>query len=376
MKHSYHLDSLRGLLSLVVVMQHSATAFIYSIQGTSSSINTYLGLLAHYSVIFFFVLSGYVITLSISENIRKNDQFKLTEYFISRTTRILPPLIGAIILSYVLSLTLSHYYASEATGNFEHFIRKLYQPDLMVQFKAIFTLTMSGELTGGAHNVNGALWSLVFELQFYVIAGFLSVVLFSRSMALRIVCCTLLVIYASQINLKPTLNIQWISFICFSIGALAYIYRSYISKSKIALPVTLLALALSILMQTGMDNIIYQLRVSISKTGGWSVYMALLGVAFAIVITHLDTFGKFISFFHRISNYSYSLYITHFPVIVFIWFMLVNKYTLLLSHFYILTVVTILICLLFAWSFAKLLERPKEHRAILYKIINIKNQGT
>lgn len=375
MKHSYHLDSLRGLLSLVVVMQHSATAFIYSIEGTSSAINTYLGLLAHYSVIFFFVLSGYVITLSITENIKRNDQFKLTEYFISRTTRILPPLIGALILSYVFSLTLSYFNASHVTGNFEHFIRKLFQPDLLAQFKAIFTLTMSGELTGGVYNVNGALWSLVFELQFYVIAGLLSVVLFNRNMVQRIVCCALLVIYASQINLKPILNIQWISFICFAFGSLAYMFRICVSKSKIALPITCLALVLSILVQTGMNDVIHQLRVSISKTGGWAVYMAFMGGVFAILITHLDKFGKFISIFHKISNYSYSLYITHFPLIVFIWFIMVNNHTHLLNHFYILTLLAILICLLFAWSFAKLFERPKEHRAIFYKIINIKNQG-
>lgn len=372
MKHSYHLDSLRGLLSFIVVLQHAATAFIYSINGTSSIINTYLGLTAHYSVIFFFVLSGYVITLSISENVKRNCYFVATEYVISRSVRILPPLVGAIFLTLVLSIILSHYNSSQAIGSYAYFIRRDYYPDIVTQFKALLSLMMYGDLTGGVSNVNGALWSLIYEIQFYVIAGLVSVIVAGKTKVTKVVCIFLLLAYTSNINLSLVLNMQWISFICFALGSVSFFLKNYLSKSMFALPLSVILMLACVLYHTGTDDISQQLRVSILRGGSWMIYMAVMGAVFAILIAKINSFGSFISIFHSISPFSYSLYITHFPILVFLWFATVNNFQSILSHYYLLTLVSSLFCISFAFIFSKLLEKPREHRAFIYKTLRLK----
>ena len=372
MKHSYNLDSLRGLLSLVVVMQHTATAFIYSIDGVASPVNTYLGLAAHYSVLFFFALSGYVITLSITENKKRNGAFNLTEYIISRLLRILPPLMGAFLLSFILLLILTHLNAIQVTGNFKYFIRKIYDPDIAAQLKAIFSLMVSGDLGGGANNVNGALWSLVYEIQFYVFAGLLSVIIMAKKLGFRILCFLLLALYSYGINIKFELNIQWVSYICFASGSVAYLFKDAIVRSKFILPFITIALICAIGIQTEWSNIIQKLRTTVPASGEWMIYRAIMGVFFAVLLIHLDKVGKLLSVFHKISPYSYSLYITHFPIVVFIWFIFVNHAPKALNHYYVLSVATVIVCMLVAWWFARILEKPKQQRAFVYRLIKFR----
>lgn len=372
MKHSYHLDSLRGLLSFIVVLQHAATAFIYSINGTSSIINTYLGLAAHYSVIFFFVLSGYVITLSISENIKRNGYFVATEYVISRSVRILPPLLGAIFLTIVLSTILSNYNSSQVIGNYAYFIRKEYYPDIVNQFKALLSLMIYGDLTGGVSNVNGALWSLVYEIQFYVIAGLISVIVAGSNNIYKAVCLVLVVAYAGNINLSLSFNMQWISFICFALGSASFFLTGYLSRSIFALPLAFILMITCVFYHTGINDIATQLRGSILRGGTWMIYMAVMGGVFAILIAKINSFGRFISIFHSISPFSYSLYITHFPIIAFLWFAIANNLTRILPHYYLLTLMSSLLCIIFALLFSKVLEKPRAHRAFIYKSLRLK----
>ena len=372
MKHSYNLDSFRGLLSLVVVMQHTAAAFIYSINGIASPVNTYLGLAAHYSVLFFFALSGYVITLSITENKKRNGVFNLTEYMISRTIRILPPLMGAFLLSFILLLILIYLNATHVTGDFKYFIRKSYDPDITAQLKAVFSLMVFGDLGGGANNVNGALWSLVYEIQFYVFAGLFSVMMMTKNLGFRILCFFFLALYSYGINIKFELNIQWVSYFCFASGSLANLFKDKISRSRLALPLITIILIYTIGTQAEWTNIIQKLRVSIPFTGDWMIYRVVIGIFFAALLVHIDKVGKLLSIFHKISPYSYSLYIIHFPIVVFIWFVFVNHAPTALNHYYVLSVVTIIICISFAWCFARVLEKPKQQRALVYRLMKIR----
>ena len=373
MKHSYHLDSLRGLLSLIVVLQHAATAFVYSLDGLTSPINTYIGLFAHYAVMFFFVLSGYVITISINENIKRNEFFSISEYTTARCIRIIPPLIGTIILSIILMHVLIHYNAQTATGDFKFFIRKIYTPDIYLQLSSIFSATIFGNLDGGATNVNGALWSLVYEIQFYVIAGLISVILFSRRLALKTICVFLLILYWNALGVKNTTNVQWVAFICFGIGSSAYLLRDNIKRCRYAIPVVILSIACILWIKTGwggVHSLVSEIRDHSPRDMDWVIYRIMSGILFALLIVNSEMLGKFISPFHFLSSFSYSLYIVHFPVITFMWFIIVNKFSSLVEHAYLLTISSVLISVIASYLFSRVFERPKAQKQYLTRIIS------
>ncbi|MFI7782672.1 hypothetical protein EN46_02100 [Citrobacter amalonaticus] len=371
MKHSYHLDSLRGLLSLIVVLQHTAAAFIYSIDGVNSTLNTYMGLAAHFSVIFFFSLSGYVITISITENIKRNNAFKFSEYFLSRSIRIIPPLIGTILLSAIFLVLLQQINATHAVGEFKYFIRNHYYPDMVSQLKSIISLTISGNLTGGNNNVNGALWSLVYEIQFYVFAGLLSVMLTSKRTWLKLLCLCIAVLYVNKLDIKPVLNIGNIAFTCFAAGSICYIFKDLIIKLKVIPLVLFAAVIVTIGIQTGWENSIKQLRYNVDSTGNWMIYKIFLGCLFASLLIYVGRFGKLISPFNKISSFSYSLYITHFPVIVFLWFIIINYAKTALDYKYSLSIATVIACLLIAKYFSVLFEKPKQQREFITSMLNV-----
>lgn len=101
MKHNRieYLDSLRGLASLSVVLSHFFLG--YGIDSKSKLINFsplhffYDGFAA---VTFFFVLSGYVLTLSLS----KNETLELNSFFLKRIFRIIPSYIFVLFFSLFL----------------------------------------------------------------------------------------------------------------------------------------------------------------------------------------------------------------------------------------------------------------------------------
>lgn len=368
MKHSYQLDSLRGLLSLLVVMQHVATAFIYSKTGLNSPINTYLGLTAHYSVLFFFALSGYVITLSIKSNIERNNNFNSSEYIISRVSRIIPPLLGTLLFSWILYLALVCFNATTVTGNFQYKISSVFNPDILTQLKSIFTLTISGDLIGGNGNINAALWSLVFEIQFYVYAALITLILTSKKIFIRLLSLLALSAYAYYVIPTNVLTMQITSYFCFAFGSLSFIYRDVIAKRNYIIILTFVALIISIGIQTEWSDTIQKLRDNVPKNGEWMVYRVIMGGFFALLIIHIQKIDKFINLFHKLSTYSYSLYILHFPIVTFIWFILVNHAQNLLVFKYSCSIATVIIIIFITKYFGMFFERPKEHRNYLMHI--------
>lgn len=368
MKHSYELDSLRGLLSLIVVMQHVSTAFIYSITGLSSPINLYLGLSAHYAVIFFFALSGYVITLSIHSNINRNSRFNVFEYAVSRYSRILPPLIGAILFSLILHIILDYFDSNIVTGTFAYKIRDIFNPDIITQIKSLLTLTIQGDLIGGNYNVNGALWSLVYEIQFYLYAALIAIFINTSNITYKIICVVLFVCFGYETVHSYALTIQITSYICFALGCFAFIFQKKLIEMKYLLIIVFLILLISIGIQTEWSNPLQKMRDSISLSGSWMIHKIIMGCFFSLLIVHIGKIGKIISLFHFLSPYSYSLYITHFPIAVFLWFIISNKAPHILEYKYSLAITTTIICIVFAKYFGVIFENPKKHRKSLMEL--------
>lgn len=304
------LETLRGFLALTVCCAHSFTILVRPYSSTAKGFAHYFWVLsARFSVLWFFVLSGFVITNSIANNLQKNKGlFQAREFATSRIARVAPPLIAAIfitlILSYILSLfnlqTLPQSIVSE---------RSDYKQDLLSQLMSLLTLGLRGQLSGG---LNGPLWSLMYEIQLYVLAGLLAIII-SATYKIRCFYAGLFLIFVSLlINFGNAL--QFICFFNFFIGAIAFNYFKKASTS----------FHFNFAIFSGMTCV---LLIAISNLNDFdTTLIALLSQAvFALsaasviqLIARSDLLDKF-SF---TGKFSYTLYVIHFPILLFVFFML------------------------------------------------------
>ncbi len=149
----YDLDLFRFVAAMAVVFYHFTFRGLAADDGAMVTDFGGIGAVAKYGYLgvnFFFMISGYVILMSALGR-------SVTEFFISRVSRLYPAFWGALILTTVVSLALSGDGIFAVT---------------MPQFLA--NLTMAPGLFGQI-DIDSAYWSLFVELKFYAIIAVLIV---------------------------------------------------------------------------------------------------------------------------------------------------------------------------------------------------------
>jgi len=138
------LDSLRGIAALSVLLFHYT--YRYGEIYTNSKIDfAFKFEIGHYGVQLFFIISGFVIYMSISKVNR------LSEFVIKRFLRLYPAYIIAVTLTFVLVTV----YGLDSR---------------QVSFRdAIINFTMLQGFIPGISHVDGVYWTLTIELSFYFI---------------------------------------------------------------------------------------------------------------------------------------------------------------------------------------------------------------
>ena len=84
-----HIQILRGYAVLIVFLYHTNIEIFK---------NGYLG------VDIFFVISGFVITKRLIEDFKKNNNIRLSIFYINRVKRILPNLVFIVLITYIFYL--------------------------------------------------------------------------------------------------------------------------------------------------------------------------------------------------------------------------------------------------------------------------------
>lgn len=176
MKNKIHfLESLRGVAAIYVLIHHCRwlLAENYSLRKFSSIDFNYiitkilvLFRFGHEAVIFFFILSGFVIHYS---SINNKAYLNIPIYLKKRANRILPPLLFALILTF----TLDYFGKNILHLNVYHVGSKYYglivdNLDLKSFLGNVVSLQ---ELNTGIKHFgsNAALWSLSYEWWFYLL---------------------------------------------------------------------------------------------------------------------------------------------------------------------------------------------------------------
>ncbi|MFM1794196.1 MAG: hypothetical protein RL642_581, partial [Bacteroidota bacterium] len=309
-KHYYWIDLLRFLCALLVVLAHYRGNFFVA-----------YGLLPEYQktfpvqvfylftrfgeepVLVFFVLSGFLVGGRTLEK-ALNAEIEPKAYFIDRSVRILLPLLASSILVVILQIV------KRGAIPFE---------DIIGSF-----IGLQGTLTESSFNP--PLWSLAYEIWFYILIG--CVLFFMRGH--RIYKLIAIVPFLLGLYVFSLLNLLYLFVLL--IGLLSYfIKKNSHSTGAITTWALLILILLSFLVLqtlTVSKSIDFGYLKFVDK-GTASIFLAgVTGLLISHIVgfvpkSHLaSTINKIGS---KLSQFSYSLYLTHYPLMEFLSFLGVPK---------------------------------------------------
>jgi peptidoglycan/LPS O-acetylase OafA/YrhL len=289
---SIYLDVLRLCCALVVFFGHS----ILIIENKHSCDR-----FAHFAVICFFVLSGFVIAHTTSVKKRT-----LKEYAVARLSRLYSILIPAIILtalcgylSYLFDLDIFLKYSRGY-----HAVRLF----LVSIFATDFWFTHTGPPN------NGPLWSLGYEFWYYVLFG----IIYFWNKKKRMWWWILLIVIIVCIGPKILLLMPvWL------FGWTAYHFKKINLPIPIARLFFVLLLSIATILTTILPALPYQIGGTHFHFSNQFITDWILGliVAFALCLLptqHERQFGTSIMLkkFRLFGNLTYPIYVFHYPILI------------------------------------------------------------
>lgn len=313
-----HLDCLRGLAALLVVLEHLRAFFFVTFPELHSP-----GILAkafylvtglgHQSVMIFFVLSGYLVGGSVIAALEKG-KWSWKQYLLRRMSRLWVVLIPALLLT-LLWDKIGYAYAP---AGYEGAYRAIYNTGPTPTGPAewglslflgnmVFLQTISIPCFG----TNSPLWSLANEFWYYLLLPLLLTVFLPGKFLIRVP--SLLAAMALIIFLPTSVlfgGLIWVS----GVGVF-FLLRKASVRTFVSHPLWVgggLVMTTVMLLATRSGAIV----------GG--VGDLALGLGCAFLVAGLACTNSANSLYGRISaglsDISYTLYLVHFPLMAFIFF--------------------------------------------------------
>jgi peptidoglycan/LPS O-acetylase OafA/YrhL len=288
------LNLMRGLAAVTVLQSHlRGDSFVdygalpASQHGIAAQLFFAATRLGYEAVMVFFVLSGFLVGGQVLARLRER-RFDLEDYAVDRVTRIFIPLIPACLLTAAISTFLFR------------------QPPLLSQL--IANMTGMTEVVNYSLPLNPVLWSLSYEIWFYVLAGALGYAISKRvNAATAAVLAVCVVVFA-------ILQTRYLIFWLF--GALVSTRTEIRFKGAIALSGFILALAGSALHQLAAASHSFTPVAYVPPIVADS--MMCLGVAIALPFLVDPAVDRFLRPLERfaaaLAAFSYTLYLTHRPI--------------------------------------------------------------
>lgn len=308
---SPQLDSIRGLSALIVLFAHCYQVLIAP---TNDSLYGIVGICSQAAVMVFFVLSGLLIGKSLTRNINQNSSLQLKPYFIDRLNRIYPPFVFSLLIIGILYIIAPYFFPSRSLSfisSNQYLAREGFEITLSSVLSSVFFLN---GFIGENISVNGPLWSLAYEVWYYVIAAFLLksskpfyLVLFSTITLILLILNKIFILY----------SIVWFSGLLISILHNNNIYNQMIHKMLYILSILGSIIFSYIFLSTQYQlHTIDNITIKNLSLDFYKVFIGLLSACF--IYSVLRGSLKFTSAFKGSSSYSYTLYIIHFPILLFI----------------------------------------------------------
>jgi len=368
-KTSEWFDAVRGFSAIIVLIAHLNQVFNIPIFGLNGFCHLFFGILARYAVICFFILSGFLITMSILKNITINNRFDSLDFLKKRLIRIYPPyffsLLLCVFIYYVVSYFEMHGYNTFRTPDDLYLAREKFSLVPQTYYKAFFILHNIIEGYPSSINMNGPLWSISYEWWLYILAMFFSIWVKNKNYLIGLVSFLIIMVY-----LFHTSNYSFIWFSTFWVlGAIsAIIYSKKLKiKKNIIIPIIISLLTIVIVYLFNDWKILIPRDDNITFS-----FQLLISVLLVLVFSFpLFRYNLFINIFKKTAKFSYTLYVIHFPIILIsysilhVFYQNQNNFTRLLVFLSLCIIIIIISNFL-----STFLENKNIHIAMIKKISN------
>jgi peptidoglycan/LPS O-acetylase OafA/YrhL len=316
------LNASRWIAAFFVVFAHVfaiSTAYYDRIEHPSLFMrggNFFAGY-GHTAVVVFFVISGYLIggraILSFNEK-----GFGGVSYFVHRFSRIYTVLIPALIFGYILDrLGIEFFNASGVYNHPERFYGNIFGNDMTKHLSfAIFAgnLLQLQTITVSSLGSNAPLWSLANEWWYYVLFGFGMIAYRSGPMLTRVVVGGAIVAIIMVLPLRISL---WL--VVWGVGAAAAVLDRHWAGWPFFAGATILATCLVAVRWLYNRSWLFGLTSPVLASEFALDLAVALGYAIVLLCAkNLKGRLKFWSLHRALASCSYTMYVVHFPAMVFL----------------------------------------------------------
>lgn len=322
-QQSHSLDTVRGMAAVVVVLAHAIQWFYCPLVGWGHPVAQVSSHLAHFAVLIFFALSGYVITHSLCENARQHGGHVNWRSFLShRIARILPPSVAALVFALLVGAAIQILDLHGADGfrtDRDRWVER--ETVTMNPTNVLATLLLSNGVIPRtkAINLNPPTWSLSLEFWAYLLAliGALGLTgarsqlprerLFGATWLMVLLLCL------GYLVLRPLDLGQY--FGCWIIGSICY-FRPRFPRLANGILALVVATGLLCLLRCVNLREPWNLVMDNGAAGMWAV-----PVKAAILVMLISLLGwiphmPLRHVFHALAPSSYTLYLFHYPVMI------------------------------------------------------------
>ncbi len=337
--HTNNFDFLRVFLAVLVMIAHM---FILSGNDSWEESAVLFDTIAEIAVDSFFIVSGFLIFMSFERS------SSLKSYTLKRLQRIYPAyitvvVVTAIVLFLVSSQSLAGYFSLE-------WIKYLIYNSFFVNFLHNW---LPGVFEHNAMQaVNGALWTIKIEVMFYISVPILVLFVIRKNRFWGLVAIYLFSViyslgclYLAQDEAKSIYTLlqrQLPGQLAFFIsGAFLYYYFEHLKQH---VGTYLLFAVLGVVASSFLD------------------YSPIFPISLAILVIYFATLSKFLGNWGKHGDFSYGIYIWHFPVIQTFITVGLFKSTPVLASFGV--VITVLLCAYLSWNY---IEKPFLRKKSHYK---------
>ena len=345
-KYSPEIDSLRAISVVAVIIYHAKIYFFGHLFFAGG----------YYGVDIFFVISGYLITSKIFDDLR-NKKFSFKNFYLKRARRILPALFFVIILSFILS-----WFSLMPTQYIDFAKSVLFTLGFVSNYYFYFSGLEYGAIIGLLKPILHT-WSLGIEEQFYIIFP-LFLLIFYKHFKKYILSIFILIFLFSFVfavyfaNTNAIFNFFLLPSRIWELLAGSIIFfikiKNEINVSKNFSNFTTFIGLILILISF---NIIYDVQ----PTPNFKTLIPIIGSILIICFYKKEGFlNKFFinKFFLWIGLTSYSLYLLHYPIFAHV------RSLRLATDVMEFSFVALLIFLLSSFSYF-FIERPFRNKKII-----------